>query len=80
MNVMAENRLRRLADALSAVKAPLAPLFEYAGDLEQHLNDGDEIEVSCIAALLRARAGEVKRDITRCLEELEEAASRVACA
>lgn len=78
MNAIAENRARRLADALVAVRTPLTPLFEYAGDLEQHLNDGDEIEVSCIAALLRARAGAAKREIARYLEDLEEAASRVA--
>lgn len=78
MNALAESRVRRLADALSAVRTPLAPLFEYAGDLEHHLNDADEIEISCIAALLHARAGEAKREITRTLEELEEAASRVA--
>ncbi|HET9097867.1 MAG TPA: hypothetical protein VFN37_14490 [Candidatus Baltobacteraceae bacterium] len=78
MNAVAENRVRRLAEALSAVQTPLAPLFEYAGDLEQHFTDADEIEISCIAALLRARAGAAKREIARYLEELEEAASRVA--
>jgi hypothetical protein len=78
MNALAESRVRRLADALNAVQTPLVPLFEYADDLRKHLNDADEIQVSCIAALLRARAGAAKREIARYLEELEEAASRVA--
>lgn len=78
MNALAESRVRRLADALNAVQTPLVPLFEYADDLRKHLNDVDEIEVSCIAALLRARAGAAKREIARYLEDLEEAATRVA--
>lgn len=78
MNAMAESRVRRLADALTAVRIPLAPLFEYADDLERHLQDADDIEVSCIAALLRARAGAAKREIARYLDALEEAASSVA--
>lgn len=78
MNAIAENRVRRLADALTAVRTPLAPLFEYADDLEQHLYDPDEIQVSCIAALLRARAGAAKCEILKCLEAIEEAAGSVA--
>lgn len=78
MNALAESRVRRLADALTAVRTPLVPLFEYAEDLEHHLTDADEIQVSCIAALLRARAGVAKQELLISLEALEEAASSVA--
>lgn len=78
MDANAETRVRRLADALSAVSAPLVPLFEYAEDLQKHLNEDDELGLLCIAALLRARAGAAKIEIARSLEALEEAASRVA--
>jgi len=78
MDANAETRVRRLADALSAVSMPLAPLYEYAEDLQQHLNDDDEVGLLCIAALLRARAGAAKAEIARSLEALEEAASSVA--
>jgi phosphohistidine phosphatase SixA len=80
MNAFAVNRVRRLVDALCAVRAPLASLFEYADDLERHLTDDDEIEVECIAALLRARAVQARHELTRCLDTLEEAATCVAAA
>lgn len=78
MNAMAESRVRRLADALTAVRVPLAPLFEYADELETHLQDADDIEVSCLAALLRARVGSARREVVRYLDALEEAATSVA--
>jgi hypothetical protein len=77
MNAMAESRVRRLADALTAVRIPLAPLFEYADDLETHLHDTDDVEVSCIAALMRARIGAARREVVRYLDALEEAATSV---
>jgi hypothetical protein len=78
MDAIAESRVRRLADALTAVSRPLVPLFEYAADLQRHLTDEDEIELLCIAALLRARARAAKLEITQSLEALEEAATNVA--
>ncbi len=80
MDAPAVNRVKRLVDALSAVGMPLAPLFEYAEDLERHLTDDDEIEVECIAALLRVRTAQARREIARCLDTLEQAASSVAAA
>jgi hypothetical protein len=78
MDTMAETRVRRLADALSAVSKPLVPLFEYQEDLQKHLSDRDEIELLCLAALLRARARAAQREIAESLAALEEAASCVA--
>jgi hypothetical protein len=77
MNAFAERRARRLAEALSAVSKPLAPLLEYADYLEKHVTEDQDTEVLCIAALLRVRAVAAKRDITACLEALELAASRM---
>ena len=78
MDAIAESRVRRLADTLAALQVPLAPLFEYADDLEKHLHDADDVEVSCIAALLRARTRAAKHEMALCLDALEEAANRVA--
>ncbi|HLI98066.1 MAG TPA: hypothetical protein VKT72_18510 [Candidatus Baltobacteraceae bacterium] len=80
MDAPAVNRVKRLVDALASVGTPLAPLFEYAEDLQRHLSDDDEIEVECIAALLRARAAQARGEIARCLDALEQAASSVASA
>lgn len=78
MDTITEGKVRQLADALTAVSKPLLPLFEYAHDFERHLTNRDELELSCIAALLRARAAEARREIAISLEAVEEAASRVA--
>lgn len=78
MDAIAEIRVRRLAEALSAVSKPLLPLLEYAEDLEQHLTDRDEVGLLCIAALLRARTETAKREIAASLEALEDAATSVA--
>lgn len=80
MDAIAETRVRRLADALSAVSKPLVPLFEYEEDLQKHLCDKDEIELLCLAALLRARAQAAKLQIAESLAVLEEAANCVASA
>ncbi len=80
MDAIAETRVRRLADALSDVTKPLVPLLEYQEDLQKHLTDEDEIELLCIAALLRARAEAAKAEIARSLEAVQEAATRVAAA
>lgn len=78
MDATAQTRVRRLAEALSAVSQPLVPLYEYAEDLQKHLSDDDEVQVLCIAALLRARAHAAKQEIAQSLQVLEDAASNVA--
>lgn len=78
MDAIAETRVRRLADALSAVSRPLVPLFEYEEDLRKHLTEKDEIELLCLAALLRARARAARLEIAESLAALEDAANCVA--
>lgn len=78
MDAIAEMRVRRLADAISALPKPLAPILEYADDLAKHANEGDDIGVLCIAALLRAKARAVKDEIDSCLHAVENAADSVA--
>jgi hypothetical protein len=78
MNATAEDRVRRLAEALSAVSEPLQPLLEYAGEFRKRLTSGDEVEVVCIAALLRARASRAKDEMARSLDALEAAAKELA--
>ncbi|HKU68149.1 MAG TPA: hypothetical protein VJP85_10265 [Candidatus Baltobacteraceae bacterium] len=78
MDTMGENRAKRLADALSAVSKPLAGLFEYEKDLAQYVSGKDEIQLLCLAALLRARARAARLEIVESLTALEDAATKVA--
>lgn len=78
MNAIAEDRARRLAEALSTISSPLQPLLEYAGELEKRMAAENEIEVICIAALLRACTAEVKHEMLQSLDALEEAATCMA--
>jgi hypothetical protein len=80
MDAIAETRAKRLAEALSAVSQPLAGLFEYESDLQKYVAGKDQIEVLCLAALLRARVRTAKQQIVESLEALEEAAHCVAAA
>lgn len=73
-----ETRIARLAQALSAATAPLARLSEYANDLEQLISDHQLTEAECVAALIRIEAPSVKEAVTRTLDEVQEAAVRVA--
>lgn len=78
MGANAEMRVRRLADAISALPKPLAPILEYADDLSKHADAGDDVGVLCIAALLRAKARSAKDEIDSCLAAVEHAAQGVA--
>lgn len=78
MNATAELRVKRLVAALSDVSKPLDPLLEYADDLSARITDGDDMGVLCIAALLRAKAGAAKREMSMYLDAVEDAANSIA--
>jgi hypothetical protein len=79
MHTPEETDVRRLSAALAEVSKPLLPLLEYAGDLEKRAQEGDSVGLTCIAALLRARAAAAKREIAASLQAVEDAAHHIVC-
>lgn len=73
-----ETRIQHLADALTAVTAPLMRLSEYAGNLEKLISDHHVTEAECVAALIRIEAGSVKARLSTTLDAVQEAATKVA--
>ncbi len=56
MHRTAATRIKRLANALGAVSAPLGRLIDFAADAECSGNDRGFIEVEGVAALVRPHA------------------------
>lgn len=73
-----ETRIQHLADALTAVTAPLVRLFEYADSLERLMSTHHTVEAECVAALIRVEARVAKTHLADSLEAVREAATRVA--
>lgn len=80
MKGTADSPAARLAQALASASGPIVPLLEYKDEFERHLNDSNDINLVCLAALLRVQAQTVRREILGHLEAIEDAARNLVIA